>query len=724
MRRILALLALSAAAAVAQTPTISGVVNELGENGTLCPGLLATIYGSNFGTNAANVSVSVGGHAAYVTFVSASQINAELPFEVSSGVTTITVTVGGASSAPMNITLNAASPAFFTQGTTSLAQAFEVTGSAPVTLAAPAHNGDTLFANAVGLGPTSPATPTGQAPATASLRTLPTVTVGGVAASVLFAGIPNGQVGVYQVNFVVPAGVQGTVPLVITVGNGFSSSNTVTIALASVASGPTPTVTGVQNAASFSSQLCPGLLATIYGSNFGTTAANVSFTVGGKPGYVIPPVTASQLLVELPFEASTGATTLTVTVGGVQSAPFNITLSAVSPAFFTQNSSGSGLAVVTAAGAPVTLTSPAHNGDALLAYAVGLGPTSPPTATGAVTVPNPTATLPTLTVGGVSAKVTFAGLTQPGTYQINFMVPQNVQGTQPLVISIGGVSSSTTVTLPVAGLSAVVNNASFAAPGTVSPGSIASVFANSLGITTNNLSVFPGTSSGGVQVTFNGTAAPLFHVVGAASPQQVDLLVPSNLPTGGTVNVQLTTSSAFYANVPITMVPANPGFYRITDPKAPTLVNVIAQFANSAWLALPVSTTANIGLPACSSSISKLSECGQPATPGDTLVLYATGLGLATPNGNPNGTPLPTGQIPPIDGSVLYETPTMPVVTIGGQPATVLFSGLAPGFPGEYQIDVTVPGGIASGDTVPVVLTILGASDSSTTISIQPRPAS
>ena len=250
------------------------------------------------------------------------------------------------------------------------------------------------------------------------------------------------------------------------------------------------------------------------------------------------------------------------------------------------------------------------------------------------------------------------------------------------------------------------------------------MFANSLGITTNNLSVFPGTSSGGVQVTFNGTAAPLFHVVGAASPQQVDLLVPSNLPTGGTVNVQLTTSSAFYANVPITMVPANPGFYRITDPKAPTLVNVIAQFANSAWLALPVSTTANIGLPACSSSISKLSECGQPATPGDTLVLYATGLGLATPNGNPNGTPLPTGQIPPIDGSVLYETPTMPVVTIGGQPATVLFSGLAPGFPGEYQIDVTVPGGIASGDTVPVVLTILGASDSSTTISIQPRPAS
>jgi uncharacterized protein (TIGR03437 family) len=60
-------------------------------------------------------------------------------------------------------------------------------------------------------------------------------------------------------------------------------------------------------------------------------------------------------------------------------------------------------------------------------------------------------------------------------------------------------------------------------------------------------------------------------------------------------------------------------------------------------------------------------------------------------------------------------------VTIGGQNATVLFSGLVPGYPGEYQIDVTVPSGIVSGDSVPVVLTILGASDSSTTISIQPR---
>src|ERR1017187_4180665 len=49
-----------------------------------------------------------------------------------------------------------------------------------------------------------------------------------------------------------------------------------------------------------------------------------------------------------------------------------------------------------------------------------------------------------------------------------------------------------------------------------------------------------------------------------------------------------------------------------------------------------------------------------------------------------SGTPLPTGQNPPLSGIPLYETPTLPTVTIGGIPATVLFSGLTPGYAGEY----------------------------------------
>ena len=35
---------------------------------------------------------------------------------------------------------------------------------------------------------------------------------------------------------------------------------------------------------------------------------------------------------------------------------------------------------------------------------------------------------------------------------------------------------------------------------------------------------------------------------------------------------------------------------------------------------------------------------------------------------------------------------------IGGQPATVGFSGLAPGIVGEYQVNVTVPPGLSAGN--------------------------
>ncbi len=489
-------------------------------------------------------------------------------------------------------------------------------------------------------------------------------------------------------------------------------------------SGPAPTVTSVLNGVSLGTQLCPGLNATINGTNFGTNAANVVVTIGGLNAPILNgALTDKQVSVQIPFELSAGATTVTVTVNGQPSAAFPITLTATAPAFLTQNGTGTGLATAYpgAGGNLITLSAPAHTGDVVLAYAAGLGPTNPATPTGKAPTLAATATKPTLTVGGVSATVGSAVIPAGGVgvYQVNFTVPTGVQGTAPLVISIGGQSSAGTAALAVAGTSAIANNASFANPGVIAPGSIASLFANGLGsASVNQVSLFPSTQSEGVQVTFNGEAAPLFHLLPGASPQQIDLEVPTDLPTSGTVDVQLATSAATYANYKLTMAPASPGFYRFTDPKTSSQY-VIAQFVNSAWLAMPVSTTANLGLPACTAGASALTQCGQPAAAGDYLVLYLTGLGLATPNGDPAGKPLGTGQNPPVDGSVLFETPTLPTVTIGGVAAKVLFSGLAPGFAGEYQIDVQVPAGVASGDSVPVVVTMLGAKDT-TNISIQP----
>ena len=515
----------------------------------------------------------------------------------------------------------------------------------------------------------------------------------------------------------------------------------VLLAFSAAAVAQTPTVTAVVDSADYAATLSPGMLAIVYGTNFGTNGAAVSVTVGGKNAYVYSTlVAATQFTVEIPFELTAGPTTLTVTVGSAASTPFNITLTTYAPSIPTEDSSGTGFGDVydaTNKNTLVTLTNPAHPGDVLTVYCYGLGPTSPATATGVGTVANKTAALPTVTVGGVSAVVSFAGVipAYPGFYQINFTAPAGLQGTVPLVVSIGGQSSPTGTTLPFAGLSSVVNSGSFASPGVASPGSIATVFANSIGATTNQLSgLFPASTSEGVQVTFNGTAAPLFNVVASGTAaagsyqqlnfqQQIDVLVPTNLPTTGTVNVQLTTSTAFYPNYTLTMVPANPGFYRLTAPQSTTQVNVIAQFNGTAGLALPVATTAALGVPACTSTTSPSTVCGRPATIGDYLVLYLTGLGLATPNGNSTGTPLATGSVAPADGSVLYETPTTPVVTVGGISANVLFSGVVPSTAGEYEIVIQVPSGVTNGDEIPVKVTILGASDTAT-ISIQPSASS
>lgn len=496
-----------------------------------------------------------------------------------------------------------------------------------------------------------------------------------------------------------------------------------------------PSVTSVYNAYSYQTTLCPGLVAVVAGANFGTDPTKASVSVGGKPGYVYTAsgtYSATSMLVQIPFEATPGQTTLTVTVAGQAASAFNITLVAASPAFSTPSAVETGLALLsdlgpagTATPFTVSLSAPAQAGDVISGYAIGLGATSPATATGPVgagTV-HQVSPLPKVTVGGIQCTVAFAGVNSgagPGFYQINFKLPASgVQGTVPLVITVGTASSSSSIDIALPGLSSVVVNGSFANPGTIAPGSIASIFANGLGsASTNQLALFPSSSSEKVQVTFNSEAAPMFHLIPTASPQQIDLLIPSDLPTSGTVNVQLTTSSANYPNYTLNMVPASPSMFRFTDPKTSNAYAIV-QFSNSAWVVLPTAAATNIGFPVCAASTDALTECGQPANIGDYIVIYLTGLGLATPNGDPKGTPLPSGQNPPVSGNPLYETPTLPTVTIGGVPTIPAYSGLSPGFAGEYQVVVQVPPGVASGDSVPVVITMMGQSDTAN-ISIQP----
>ena len=71
------------------------------------------------------------------------------------------------------------------------------------------------------------------------------------------------------------------------------------------------------------------------------------------------------------------------------------------------------------------------------------------------------------------------------------------------------------------------------------------------------------------------------------------------------------------------------------------------------------------------------------------MVVYATGLG-------PLDTPQTTGEPAPFNP--LARTRVVPEVTVGGKKATVLFSGLTPDLVGLYQINVTLPDPLPSGN--------------------------
>jgi uncharacterized protein (TIGR03437 family) len=75
-----------------------------------------------------------------------------------------------------------------------------------------------------------------------------------------------------------------------------------------------------------------------------------------------------------------------------------------------------------------------------------------------------------------------------------------------------------------------------------------------------------------------------------------------------------------------------------------------------------------------------------PAKRGDTVLVYLTGLGAVNPA---VGDGVASPSTPPLSQVTL--TPQQLIVYINGEPADVQFAGLAPGFPGLYQINVTIP---------------------------------
>lgn len=223
----------------------------------------------------------------------------------------------------------------------------------------------------------------------------------------------------------------------------------------SIQPSPTFQTTGIVNGASFTSSLAPGSWATIKGNalsattrswsstdfsgvNLPTSLDGVGVSVNGKPAPVSY-ISATQINFLVPGNATTGPAQIEVTNNGLTSAALTATISSEAPAFFTIGSNSTTKNLYIAAThadnsllAPPKLIStetstPAAEGETIVLYATGLGATTTTAPNGQlIAAPLPLAELPTVTIGGLPAKVEFAGMVAPGLYQVNVVVPSGL----------------------------------------------------------------------------------------------------------------------------------------------------------------------------------------------------------------------------------------------------------------------------------------------------------
>jgi uncharacterized protein (TIGR03437 family) len=228
----LLLCAVFALPALAQKPTVTGIENDASLTTSLSPGALASIFGTDLAPTSGNTTVTLGGKACYVSFVNATQVNVQLPVNSGAGTFNLVVTHDGMSSVAFRVTLAAYSPAILTVNRSGSGAGTFTDGGTAVSVSAAAKIGDAVSGFGIGLGATSPVVATGTAaPSTppASTVTKPTVTVGGVPATVTFSGLAPVQIGIDQVNFVIPEGVVVGAPNTVIWTIGGVSSPPVTI---------------------------------------------------------------------------------------------------------------------------------------------------------------------------------------------------------------------------------------------------------------------------------------------------------------------------------------------------------------------------------------------------------------------------------------------------------------------------------------------------------------
>ncbi|HXM44177.1 MAG TPA: hypothetical protein VN924_23275 [Bryobacteraceae bacterium] len=217
----------------------------------------------------------------------------------------------------------------------------------------------------------------------------------------------------------------------------------------------------------------------------------------------------------------------------------------------------------------------------------------------------------------------------------------------------------------------------------------------SFGVTSQVDKVLPiPTTLGGVQVFVNGLAAPVY----AVSSGVISAWIPYEISGDYFATFQVVVNGSKSNTVTVYADNSSPGIYTLNE--------------------------SGIGPGAILHADYSVVNDGNPAVPGETVLLFMNGLGTVTPS---------VGDGVAASGTTLsysneYEAGDIYVeLNDGVDPvaeANVLFAGLAPGLAGLYQVNFTVPtSGLANGD-VYIAFDTLEALNEMATISLSGFPES
>lgn len=275
---------------------------------------------------------------------------------------------------------------------------------------------------------------------------------------------------------------------------------------------------------------------------------------------------------------------------------------------------------------------------------------------------------------------------QPRSSASLVTITVNAQQSSPLLQgtrSVGGSLAINPVT-PVINAGGAVSAASFAGSQPLAPGSFVSIFGAHLSAGQNVAQSLPlATQLGATQAVLAGRQLPLQFAVDG----QINAIVPYDVPANTTHQLIVMNGPAISVPEPIVIAPAQPAvFTRDLNGRGAGIVVAVKEDRSQFVI-----------------------DSSHPVSAGDVAVIYCAGLGAVTPA-------VPAGTRAPL--TTLSSTVNPVTVTMGGQNAQVLFSGLAPDYAGLYQVNAIVPSGITPGNDVPLVITSAGQKSAPVTIAI------